>query len=34
MYIYLDDVMIFNGEIEKASGDLRGDLNKFGDVSI
>lgn len=30
--IKLDDVVIFCGEIARASGDVVGDINSFGDV--
>ena len=33
LIIYLDEVKIFDGIIEIANGELKGNLNKFGDVS-
>lgn len=32
--IKLDDTVIFDGEIARASGDISGGINSFGDVSI
>ena len=34
LLIFLDDAKIFDGQIEKAHGELKGRLNKFGDASI
>lgn len=33
LLLFLDDVKIFDGQIEKAHGELKGSPNKFGDVS-
>lgn len=34
LLIFLDDAKIFDGQVEKAHGELKGSLNMFGDVSI
>lgn len=34
MIILLDDVKIFDGQIQKAAGELKSSLDKFGDVTI
>lgn len=33
LVLYLDDTKIFDGEISRANGELKGSLDKFGDVS-